>query len=225
MLATVGIGPLRKAGEAVRIETGIQQDDRVGKEVAHGVRVGSGKMIGHQGRGVGGTRFVAVHPVAHVDHQRHFLDGSRQLPAWLAEDLVFLPDLLEAGKVFGRGDGQDDQWSLLVGAPDFLELYAIALLREGAQVGDQLVVSQVPVADVLSQHRRGHGHVLPVVLARNRQEVGKGSRRRRLQGDSKGKHSESCKGEASDRKILTDPGCRDSQNVPVKKTRRSAFPS
>ena len=55
-----------------------------------------------------------------------------------------------------------------MGAPDLFESYPITLLGEGLQVAHQLIVAEVPLADLMPSDGRGYGDLFPVILGREK---------------------------------------------------------
>ena len=67
--ALVAIGPLRESAQAIRIDRGLHENDRIRQERLDGASTGS-QMVREERRHVGATGFVAVNAVALPDDQR-----------------------------------------------------------------------------------------------------------------------------------------------------------
>ena len=121
----------------------------------------------------------------------HYVETFRDTPDGGGRGaLTCIHFLLKAGEVLRRGDGEHHQGARFVSLADLLEGDPVAGLGQGFEVGNELVVTQVPLTNLVPEDCRGHGNIVPVVL------IGQIVRERRRCGGRN--RSEGCKGEASD---------------------------
>ena len=114
VFAAVGISPVCKPAEAIRVQHRVEQDDGIGEEAVDGSPLGRGQVIGHHGRGIATAGFVPVDAVSHIRDHGHGVDVERGRLIWIRELLVLRLYRGEVLVVFRRRDGEHNQGPFLM---------------------------------------------------------------------------------------------------------------
>ena len=172
--AAARVHPARKARHAVGVDAGVDQHHRVAQHLLDGRALGRRQVVHCQQRGVGAAGLVAVHAVAHPEHGGHLTYVEPARHSRVGELVVLGLDLGDVALVCGRGNGEQQQGPVLVGAGVLGDGNAVGGRVHGPHVEQQLVVAGVPFAHFVAQHRGGRwdGRVVADVLGQVVGEVG-----------------------------------------------------
>src|SRR5680860_54609 len=140
---------MRKALQAIRIERGIHQNDRLFQKSLDFRALGGGQIIGIGEAGIGAAGFVTMNGKTLINHYWHSIQIGTAAAIFGKRNMI-LPDFVDILMVFGRGDGKQKKQPSLKGFAPIFEGYAVACLSQGLHVEHELVMGNVPFADLMS---------------------------------------------------------------------------